>query len=85
MVNSKALIAKIDRPMGVVSFQTTKDCNGVLNSWATNLEKLLDLVEKSCHQIHKETMIHKAVLKAWVFVFAHFGLGLPGSPAVVLR
>jgi len=64
MVNSKALIAKIDRPMGVVSFQTTKDCNGVLNSWATNLEKLLDLVEKSCHQIHKETMIHKAVLKA---------------------
>ncbi|CAD6207675.1 unnamed protein product [Miscanthus lutarioriparius] len=64
MVNSKSLIAKIDRPMGVVSFQTAQDCNGTLNSWATNLEKLLDLVEKSCHQIHKETMIHKAVLKA---------------------
>jgi len=64
MVNSKSLIAKIDRPMGVVSFRTAQDSNGVLNSWATNLEKLLDLVEKSCHQIHKETMIHKAVLKA---------------------
>ena len=64
MVNSKALIAKIDRPMGVVSFRTTQDSNGTLNSWATNLEKLLDLVEKSCHEIHKETMIHKAVLKA---------------------
>ncbi|KAF7044900.1 hypothetical protein CFC21_054065 [Triticum aestivum] len=64
MVNSKALIAKIDRPMGIVSFRTAQDSNGVLNSWASNLEKLLDLVEKSCHQIHKETMIHKAVLKA---------------------
>jgi hypothetical protein len=29
------------------------------------LEKLLDLVEKSCHQIHKETMVHKAALKVW--------------------
>ncbi|PWA94096.1 hypothetical protein CTI12_AA063180 [Artemisia annua] len=35
----------------------------ILNSWATNLEKLLDLIEKSCHQIHKETMVHKAALK----------------------
>ncbi|PWA95880.1 PCI domain-containing protein [Artemisia annua] len=34
----------------------------ILNSWATNLEKLLDLVEKSCYQIQKETMIHKAAL-----------------------
>jgi 26S proteasome regulatory subunit N5 len=64
MVNKKSLIAKIDRPMGVVCFRTAQDSNGILNSWATNLEKLLDLVEKSCHQIHKETMIHKAVLKA---------------------
>ncbi|KAI3461978.1 hypothetical protein Pfo_018641 [Paulownia fortunei] len=62
MVVSKALVAKIDRPMGVVCFQTAKDSNDILNSWATNLEKLLDLVEKSCHQIHKETMVHKAAL-----------------------
>ncbi|KAK4485993.1 hypothetical protein RD792_008648, partial [Penstemon davidsonii] len=63
MVVSKALVAKIDRPVGVVCFQTAKDSNDILNSWATNLEKLLDLVEKSCHQIHKETMVHKAALK----------------------
>uniref|UniRef100_A0A5B7AJ35 PCI domain-containing protein n=1 Tax=Davidia involucrata TaxID=16924 RepID=A0A5B7AJ35_DAVIN len=63
MVVSKALVAKIDRPMGIVSFQTAKDSNDILNSWAMNLEKLLDLVEKSCHQIHKETMVHKAALK----------------------
>lgn len=65
MVVSKALVAKIDRPMGIVSFQTSKDSNDILNSWAMNLEKLLDLVEKSCHQIHKETMVHKAALKVW--------------------
>ncbi|KAI4317166.1 hypothetical protein L6164_025061 [Bauhinia variegata] len=63
MVVSKALVAKIDRPMGIVCFQTARDSNDILNSWATNLEKLLDLVEKSCHQIHKETMVHKAALK----------------------
>ncbi|KAF5480698.1 hypothetical protein F2P56_001428 [Juglans regia] len=63
MVVSKALVAKIDRPMGIVCFQTAKDSNAILNSWSMNLEKLLDLVEKSCHQIHKETMVHKAALK----------------------
>ena len=63
MVVSKALVAKIDRPVGIVCFQTAKDSNDILNSWAVNLEKLLDLVEKSCHQIHKETMVHKATLK----------------------
>ncbi|XP_020099054.1 26S proteasome non-ATPase regulatory subunit 12 homolog A-like isoform X2 [Ananas comosus] len=64
MVVSKSLVANIDRPMGIVCFQTVKDNNDILNSWASNLEKLLDLVEKSCHQIHKETMVHKAVLQA---------------------
>ncbi|KAL6975950.1 26S proteasome non-ATPase regulatory subunit 12 A [Sarracenia purpurea var. burkii] len=60
MVVSKALVAKIDRSMGIVCFQIAKDSNDILNSWSMNLEKLLDLVEKSCHQIHKETMVHKA-------------------------
>ncbi|KAL2339423.1 hypothetical protein Fmac_007363 [Flemingia macrophylla] len=71
MVVSKALVAKIDRPMGIVCFQTAKDSNDVLNSWASNLERLLDLVEKSCHQIHKETMVHKAALKAAVALLPH--------------
>ncbi|XP_045802548.1 26S proteasome non-ATPase regulatory subunit 12 homolog A-like isoform X5 [Trifolium pratense] len=63
MVVIKALVAMIDRPMGIVCFQTSKYSNDILNSWAANLEKLLDLVEKSCHQIHKGTMVHKAALK----------------------
>eukprot|EP00268_Persea_americana_P000051 TRINITY_DN10019_c0_g1_i2.p1 TRINITY_DN10019_c0_g1~~TRINITY_DN10019_c0_g1_i2.p1 ORF type:complete len:164 (+),score=21.12 TRINITY_DN10019_c0_g1_i2:490-981(+) len=63
MVVSKSLVMKVDRPMGVVYFHAPKDSNEILNSWAMNLEKLLDLVEKTCHQIHKETMVHKAALK----------------------
>ncbi|XP_042028533.1 26S proteasome non-ATPase regulatory subunit 12 homolog A-like [Salvia splendens] len=62
MVVSKALVAKIDRPPGLICFQAAKDSNDILNLWSSNLEKLLDLVEKSCHQIHKETMVHKAAL-----------------------
>jgi len=62
---SKALVGKIDLPMGVVCFQTTKERNDTLNSWATDLEKLLDLIEESCHQIHKQTMVHMAALRAW--------------------
>jgi 26S proteasome regulatory subunit N5 len=63
MVVSMSLIAKIDRPAGIVSFRFAKDSNGMLNSWAINIEKLLDLVEKTCHQIHKETMVHRVPLK----------------------
>jgi 26S proteasome regulatory subunit N5 len=63
MVVSKALVAKVDRPAGIVNFISKMDSNDVLNSWAVNIEKLLDLVEKSCHQIHKETMVHKVTLK----------------------
>ena len=65
MVVSKPLVANIDRPMGVVSFQTANDSNDILNLWAVNLENVFDLVEKSCHQIHKETMVHKDALKVW--------------------
>nr|GEU74802.1 hypothetical protein [Tanacetum cinerariifolium] len=64
MVVSKALVAKVDRTMGVVSFQSAKDSKGILYSWASNLEKLPNLVKKSFHQILKETMVHKAILKA---------------------
>lgn len=54
MVVSRALVSKIDQP-------AAKDSNAILNSWAVTLEKLLDLVEKSCNQIHKETMVRKPV------------------------
>eukprot|EP00271_Cylindrocystis_brebissonii_P017682 TRINITY_DN468_c0_g1_i1.p1 TRINITY_DN468_c0_g1~~TRINITY_DN468_c0_g1_i1.p1 ORF type:complete len:475 (+),score=126.24 TRINITY_DN468_c0_g1_i1:309-1733(+) len=64
MVVSKALFAKIERPTGNVSFRAPQDSNEVLNGWVGNIEKLLELVESSCHQIHKEAMVHKVTLQA---------------------
>ncbi|KAJ7536401.1 hypothetical protein O6H91_12G067900 [Diphasiastrum complanatum] len=63
LVVSKSLMARVDRPAGIVYFQSNKNSNEVLNGWARNIEKLLDLVEKSCHKIHKETMVHRVTLK----------------------
>ena len=34
----------------------------ILNNWSSNIDKLLDLVEKSCQQIQKECMVHKVPL-----------------------
>lgn len=56
--DKKALWAKIDRPAKIVSFAKPKDADAVLNSWATNVATLLDSVEKTCHLVHRETMIH---------------------------
>ena len=50
---SKAVTAKIDRPSGLVSFGGRKEPEQLLNAWAGNISKLLDLVEKSCQQISK--------------------------------
>ncbi|KAG5241691.1 26S proteasome regulatoryfamily protein [Salix suchowensis] len=46
MVVSKALVAKIDRPMGIVSFQVAKDSNDILNSWAMNWRSCLILLRR---------------------------------------
>lgn len=56
--DKKALWAKIDRPARIVSFAKPKDANAVLNGWADNVSSLLDIVEKTCHLVHRETMVH---------------------------
>lgn len=61
---SKAVCAKVDRPAGVVSIGKRKKPEDVLNSWATNIEKLLGLVDKATQQIQKEAMVHKVALGA---------------------
>jgi 26S proteasome regulatory subunit N5 len=58
MVTSKALYARIDRPAGVVTFKKPQKPNELLNDWSGDISKLLNLVESTCHQIHKETMVH---------------------------
>ncbi|KAL1929511.1 hypothetical protein VTP01DRAFT_1649 [Rhizomucor pusillus] len=58
LVVSKTIYARIDRPAGVVSFQVKKDANQILNGWSNDINTLLNLVEKTCHLISKEEMVH---------------------------
>ncbi|KAG9301563.1 hypothetical protein G9A89_003198 [Geosiphon pyriformis] len=58
LVVSKTIYAKIDRPAGIVSFAAPKDANQVLNDWSNNINSLLGLIEKTCHLINKEEMLH---------------------------
>ncbi|RUS18067.1 PCI domain-containing protein [Endogone sp. FLAS-F59071] len=58
LVVSKTIYAKIDRPAGIVSFQAPRDPNQTLNNWSSNVNALLTLIEKTCHLISKEEMVH---------------------------
>lgn len=59
LVVARKVVAKVDRPAGLVRFQGRQKPEQVLDTWARNIAKLLDLVEKSCQQIQKESMVHK--------------------------
>jgi len=59
LVTGKSIFAKIDRPKGIISFNKRKNPNEFLNEWGNNVEKLLDLVENTCHLIQRENMVHK--------------------------
>jgi len=58
MVSSKQLYAKIDRCVGRVKFTPKQTPNQILTEWAGDISSLLDLVEKTCHLINKENMVH---------------------------
>jgi len=58
LVVSKSIYAKINRPEGVISFSKRKEPADHLNDWGHNIAELLDLVEKTCHLIHRENMVH---------------------------
>ena len=59
LVVSKTIWAKIDRSIGVINFEMSKDPNEVLNEWSTNIDTLMHLVGKINHLINKEEMIHQ--------------------------
>lgn len=64
MVVSAALYAKIDRPAGIVRFAKRQEPDELLNKWSNNLAKLLEVVEHSCQQIQKESMVHKVPISS---------------------
>lgn len=58
MVSSKQLTAKMDRCVGTVTFVKKQSPALVLNSWSDDITSLLSLVEKTCHLINNENMVH---------------------------
>jgi len=61
LVTGKSIFAKIDRPKGIITFNKRKDPNEFLNEWSGNVGNLLNLIENTCHLIHRENMVHKLV------------------------
>ena len=53
LVTDKTIYARIDRPAGVVTFKPKTNPTDVLNSWATDIDKMLGLVEKTSHLVSK--------------------------------
>jgi 26S proteasome regulatory subunit N5 len=58
MVTSAEIYARIDRLDGIIQFRKKETANSLLNNWRADTNKLLELVDLTCHQIHKEMMIH---------------------------
>ncbi len=54
------LILKIDRPAGIVSFQSKRTPEQILTEWSGDISKMLSLMESTCHLINRENMVHKA-------------------------
>jgi 26S proteasome regulatory subunit N5 len=52
------VFARIDRLSGVITFETRKDVNSLLNEWSQTVHSLLDLIVKTTHLITKEEMVH---------------------------
>lgn len=58
LVVNKTIHAKIDRLIGVVTFEKKRDPNDVLNDWSNNLNLLMNTINKTTHLINKEEMVH---------------------------
>jgi len=59
LVVSKSIYAKIDRPAGIINFTRQKNPNDFLNDWASDISRLLSLMERTSHLIDRENMVHK--------------------------
>jgi len=56
MVSDGSVYAKIDRPKDIVRFCASKNPEAVLSEWASDIDKLLHLVETTTHLINREHM-----------------------------
>lgn len=51
---------RIDRPAGIVNFSEKMNPEEVLSAWSSDIGKMLNLMESTCHLINRETMVYKA-------------------------
>jgi 26S proteasome regulatory subunit N5 len=58
LVVNKTISGKIDRLAGIVTFESQKGINEVLNDWSHNLNQLMNSINKTTHLINKEEMLH---------------------------
>ena len=59
MAGTGDVYLKIDRPKGIVSFAKPALPETVLSDWSSDMDKLLGLMENTCHLINREEMVHK--------------------------
>eukprot|EP00011_Vannellida_sp_DIVA3-517-6-12_P015157 CAMPEP_0114636500 /NCGR_PEP_ID=MMETSP0168-20121206/17019_1 /TAXON_ID=95228 ORGANISM="Vannella sp., Strain DIVA3 517/6/12" /NCGR_SAMPLE_ID=MMETSP0168 /ASSEMBLY_ACC=CAM_ASM_000044 /LENGTH=450 /DNA_ID=CAMNT_0001848217 /DNA_START=151 /DNA_END=1499 /DNA_ORIENTATION=- len=64
LVSTGTVYARIDRPKGIVSFLKPQEPSDLLNDWGRNVSSLLDVVEKTCHLIQRENMVHLPAVEA---------------------
>lgn len=62
LANAGTIQVKIDRPLGIVYFTQNKNPSDILNAWSHNITNLMNLVNKTCHLISKEEMLHENIL-----------------------
>lgn len=60
MINNKLVNAKINRPDNVVNFKRAKNENEILNSWRSDIHKILDLVDHTANLINREYDVENA-------------------------
>jgi len=53
------IAVKIDRPAGIITFNTVRPAEAVLSDWSSDIGRLLNMMESTCHIINRENMIYK--------------------------
>lgn len=54
LITSKQVAAKIDRPSGIVNFIVRKTEDEILDDWATDVNRVLDLIDNTSNLIQRE-------------------------------
>jgi len=58
LVVDGTVYAKIDRIKGTIDFVEYEEPHVMLDNWSSNMDQLMGMVNKACHLISKEEMVH---------------------------